>query len=466
MPHVTPLHADDPVRVGRYRLAGHIVGMPSSGSVFLGRDMSGGDVTISMLEGDWTGEAAERDRFTQEANAARRVAPYCAARILGSGFDGGRAFLVSEHVAGPSLEELVTAGESWRGRDLEALAIGTATGLASVHEAGLVHGEFDPAHVVLGPDGPRVIEFGISPPYGSATPSADMREWARTVLYAAAGRPAGTEDLALLPEPLRAVAAQCLLAEPGNRPSARSAVTDLIGPGFSPAGALAEGSRRATAAAVDQPPAPARGPAAAPGRSPEAAPGRRPAAGPGRGPAAAIGRRPGAGLGRGPATPPRGRTRRTAAIFAVVMTICVLAVLAVYLAHAAGSQRPGTAARGSVTTPAGRAAPPVTVPNALAGTWSGQVTQSGPADVFSVRVTLAPGSTGGTVSYSGTSLSCSGELAAVSGTQGSLKLDQAISHGPCVGGTITLTTGSADTLGFSFHGKSGPTATGTLSKAS
>jgi len=94
------------------------------------------------------------------------------------------------------------------------------------------------------------------------------------------------------------------------------------------------------------------------------------------------------------------------------------------------------------------------------------VTQSGPADVFSVRVTLAPGSTGGTVSYSGASLSCSGKLAAVSGTPGSLKLTQEISNGPCVGGTITLTAGPAGTLGFSFQGKSGPTATGTLSKAS
>jgi eukaryotic-like serine/threonine-protein kinase len=429
MPHVTPLHADDPVRVGRYRLAGRIEGMPSSGSVYLAKDVGGSAVTITMLEGDWTEEAAERDRFTQEANAARRVAPYCAARILAAGFDGGGAFLVSEYVAGPSLEEVVTAGGPWQGLDLEALAIGTATGLAAVHEAGLVHGEFGPRHVVLGPEGPRVIEFGISPPYGSATPSADMREWAHTMLYAAAGHPGDTEDLALLPEPLHAVAARCLLAGPADRPSARSAVIDLLGAGISPAGALAEGSRRAAATAGRKLPAPA-----------------------------------------GPAGSPRQRSRRTVAIWSIVTTICVLAaVVTVYLLHAAASQQPGAAAPTrtlGATTPSRPAAPSPTVPAVLAGTWSGQVSQSAPADVFSVQVTLVPGATAGTISYSGTSLSCSGKLSAVSDSLGSLKLNQAISHGPCLGGTVTLTAGPAGSLAFSFQGKSGPTATGTLTKAS
>ena len=87
--------------------------------------------------------------------------------------------------------EFVTEEGAWEGRDLQALAIGTATGLAAIHQAGLVHGDFGPEYVVLSADGPRVIEFGITPPYGSATPAADMRAWARTLLFAAAGGPAG-----------------------------------------------------------------------------------------------------------------------------------------------------------------------------------------------------------------------------------------------------------------------------------
>ena len=40
---------------------------------------------------------------------ARRVAPFCAARILDAGFDNGLPFLVSEFIEGPSLAETVTA---------------------------------------------------------------------------------------------------------------------------------------------------------------------------------------------------------------------------------------------------------------------------------------------------------------------------------------------------------------------
>jgi hypothetical protein len=105
------------------------------------------------------------------------------------------------------------------------------------------------------------------------------------------------------------------------------------------------------------------------------------------------------------------------------------------------------------------------VPAALAGTWSGQVTQNAPADVFTVQVSLAAGASTGSVQYSGASLSCAGNLTVVSDSPGSLRLSQAITHGPCAGGTVMLTTGPHGTAGFSFEGKQGPAATGTLTKA-
>ena len=248
MPHVRPLHAEDPRRVGQYRLAGRIVGMPAAGPVYLARSVDGTEVTITLLDGEWTTDSAARDRFTAEASAARRVAPFCAARLLGAGFDAGHAYLVSEYIAGPSLRESVTEEGAWYDSDLEALAVGTATGLAAIHQAGLVHGEFGPAYVVLGPEGPRVVDFGITPPYGSATPAADMLAWARTMLFAAAGGRAGHGDLDLLPRPLREVTAKCLSPGPSERPSARSAVTELLGDDTPECGGLSArecGARRA-----------------------------------------------------------------------------------------------------------------------------------------------------------------------------------------------------------------------------
>ncbi|HEY1619550.1 MAG TPA: hypothetical protein VGG25_18150 [Streptosporangiaceae bacterium] len=433
MPHVEPLHADDPSHVGRYRLSGRIAGMPGASPVYLARTVDGSDVMITLLDGDWTADPAERDRFTEEANAASMVAPFCAARILGAGFDGKQAFLVSEHVPGPSLRELVTEEGPWEGRDLEALAIGTATGLAAIHQAGLVHGGFGPQYVVLNPDGPRVIEFGITPPYGSATPGNDMRAWARTLLFAAAGAPPDPayNDLELLPEPLRELASRCLSGGP-DQPTARSVVIDLLGDDDPPAGVLAEGARRAAPAAA--PPIP-----------------------------------------EGAQEPPRqGRTRRAVTLWwAAGVAVCIVAIaLVIYVLQGTSGQPsppssgPKTASPHPTAKPSAKPTRTVTIPASLAGTWSGQVSQDSSSGTFSVTVdvSLGSGATAGSIHYSGP-FTCSDDLNLVSDTFGTLTLDQATVKGPCQRGVVTLTPGSGSTLQFSFKGKGAPAATGTLTKA-
>ena len=223
MPQVAPLGPDDPKRVGRYRLTGRIVGIPAASPTYLGRTTAGDRVTVTLFAADRTPDGAARDRFTAEARAARRVSPFCAARILDTGIEADRAYLVSEYVPGPLLSEVVAADGPRTGAELEALAIGMATGLAAVHQAGLVHGEFGPEHVVLGVDGPRVIGFDITPPYGNATPAADMLAWAQTVLFAATGTSPSAAALVDLPEPLRGMVASCGAAEPAaGRPPGRS----------------------------------------------------------------------------------------------------------------------------------------------------------------------------------------------------------------------------------------------------
>ncbi len=246
MPLVTPLRPDDLRRVGRYRLSGRVadgLDHPDSAGTFLSRLPDGTPVAVTLLARAAAPDSASRDRFTAEATVARRVAPFCAARILDAGFDGDQPFLVSEFIEGPSLAETVAAEGPLEGPVLAALAIGAATGLTSIHQAGLVHGDFGPDHVVLGTEGPRVVHFSTTPPYGPATPSADLMAWAQTILFAA-GRP----DVASLPEQLRNTVSACMSADPASRPPARTLVTALLGHNDPAAGLLAEGTRRARAA--------------------------------------------------------------------------------------------------------------------------------------------------------------------------------------------------------------------------
>ena len=253
----------------------------------------------------------------------------------------------------------------WEGRDLLALAIGTATGLAAIHQAGLVHGDFGPEHVVLGPDGPRVVGFGITPPYGIATPAADLRAWVHTVLYAAAGGtadPEDPEDLDLLPEPLRRLAVRCMSANPADQPSARSLVLQLLGDDHPPAGVLGEGSRRAARVSV-RPAAPRPRTRTRPG--PGSA-GRWPPGGwPGWPPAS----------WRSPRSSSSCRTRAAARL--------------ARRSRRCRTGRPTPHRAPSPPTPA------VKVPAALAGTWSGQVSQDQPGRRFQVPVNLVPGANAG-----------------------------------------------------------------------
>jgi serine/threonine protein kinase len=254
MPHVTPLQADDPRRVGRYRLTGRIASQAGADGdtqrVFMAKMVDDGTVIVTLLGGERVADAAARDRFTAEARVARRVAPFCAARILDAGIEHDEPYLVAEYVPGPTLTEAVGHEGPMPPATLEALAIGTATGLMAIHQTGLVHGRLGPDHVVLGPDGPRVTHFGITPPYGAATPAADLGAWANTVIFAAVGRrPVGRQDLDALPDDLRDIVAACLAPDLAARPVARTVLTRLLRGHDLSSGLLTEGTRQARPAA-------------------------------------------------------------------------------------------------------------------------------------------------------------------------------------------------------------------------
>jgi hypothetical protein len=496
MPQQTPLLPGDPRRLGRYRLGGRIAGIPSDDPIFIGIDPAGTEVAISLLHGDWARDAAARDRFAAEAAVAKRVPPFCAARVLDAGQDPAGAYLVSEHIPGPSLLEFVATSGVRRTHELEAVALAMATGLASVHQAGLVHGNFGPEYVIMAADGPpRVVEFGITPPYGVATPSADMLAWAQTVVFAALGRPAATmEDLEVLPGLIREPVAQCLDPEPTERPAARTVVLDLLGDGALPAGVLAEGARRAARLAArgrhDQIHQSAAGgprlagqrshgvshPSARPPSFRDSRPGDRPASTSGSRHSHAAAPSDAHHLAQ-PATRSAGRAgrgRRTAWLIGAVVVIVVAVAVAVHLAQ--GTPRQPTASHSTSAdqaakksrSPSQSASPSQgpTTPAAFAGSWTGRVRQAS-IDTYHVTVDFTSGATSGTISYSGASFSCSGALNLTTATSTVLTLSQGIIHGQskCENGSVTITLTSTNTVRFNFRKDGGPGASGTLNRS-
>ncbi|WP_214317346.1 serine/threonine-protein kinase [Nonomuraea sediminis] len=257
MPHVEPLREGDPAAVGPYRLMGRL-GAGGQGIVYLAQGRNGVPVAVKVLR-----DGLADDRFAKEIAAARRVEPFCIAQVLDASL-GGRPYIVTEYVEGPSLQQAGRHG----GAELQRLAVATATALAAIHQAGVVHRDFKPANVLLGPGGPRVIDFGIAraadagltatssivgtPAYmapeqlaGAAVgPAADVFAWASVIVFAANGTPPFGDDslpavinrilhnepmLGDLPQPLRSIVLGCLAKDPARRPPMQEVLLQLLG---------------------------------------------------------------------------------------------------------------------------------------------------------------------------------------------------------------------------------------------
>ncbi|MFF5209679.1 protein kinase [Streptosporangium sp. NPDC000396] len=263
MPEVIPLSHDDPPYLGEYRIVGKL-GEGGKITVYLATGPGEERVAVKLVHAGLTGT----ERFLHKVEELRQVSAFCTAQVIETGLSGDRPYVVSEYIDGPTLREAVEDDGPLRGTALHRLAIGTMTALVAIHQAGVVHRDFNPGSVLLGPDGPRVIDFGIAealesgaasttrsvgtPAYltpeqleGEAVgPAADLFAWGSTMLFAASGRPPfeggsmsatinrilrSEPDLTFLDDDLRGLVADCLAKDPLHRPTASDALLRLVG---------------------------------------------------------------------------------------------------------------------------------------------------------------------------------------------------------------------------------------------
>jgi predicted Ser/Thr protein kinase len=283
-----PLRVTDPREVGGYGLVGRL-GEGGQGVVFLAVSSAGTQVALKVLPA--TTDSQVRSRFLKEVAAAQRVARFCTVQVLDAGIFERRPYIVSEYIDGPSLIEVVEQDGPRGGPALERIAVATLTALGAVHAAGMVHRDFKPANVLLGPDGPVVIDFGLATVPGMTTTglsgheamgtpafmapeqlagervtaAADMWSWAVSMTFAGTGELPftgesltamafailnGEPSVGSLPEPLSSLIHRCLDKDPALRPSARDALNELVAAGAQPAGPLPP--QAATLAVDDQ----------------------------------------------------------------------------------------------------------------------------------------------------------------------------------------------------------------------
>jgi serine/threonine protein kinase len=266
-PGTEPLRRWDPESIGPYVILGRL-GAGAMGQVYLGRSAAGRLVAVKTIKVELAEEAGFRTRFAQEVAAARRVSGAFTAAVVEADPEADVPWLATAYVPAPSLSQLVQACGPLPVRTVRWLAAGCAEALDSIHGAGLVHRDLKPSNVLVAPDGPRVIDFGVAraaerieltttrgavgtPAYMApeqaretrqASVASDVYSLGATLLFAATGHPPyrgdtpmdvlarlATEepDLSGLPDELTGLIAACLQRVPRTRPTSSAVLAQL-----------------------------------------------------------------------------------------------------------------------------------------------------------------------------------------------------------------------------------------------
>jgi MFS family permease len=262
---VDQLTSSDPTHIGPYRLVARL-GAGGMGLVYLGRSEAGRTVAVKVVQAEYAQHPEFRRRFAREVAASRRVGGAWTADVLDADTDAAVPWVATQYILGPDLATVVARDHGPLPADsVRVLANRLALALRAVHGAGLIHRDLKPSNVLVTVDGPRVIDFGIaramdgltgdslhtrtgmligSPGFMSPeqvrgrelTPASDVFCLGAVLVYAATGRllfgadetglnahlfriAEEEPDLIGVPEPLLALAAECLDKDPARRPT-------------------------------------------------------------------------------------------------------------------------------------------------------------------------------------------------------------------------------------------------------
>ncbi|WP_424210925.1 serine/threonine-protein kinase [Streptomyces sp. BI20] len=254
---IRPPLPGDPARIAGRRVVGRL-GAGGMGTVYAVLDDDGRRLAVKTVHPQFAADPEFRSRFRREVAVLRRVSGPCLVPFVDADPDAEVPWLVTEYAPGETLDGWLAAHGPLTGARLALFAAGTAAALAAVHAAGVVHRDLKPANVILSPEGPRVLDFGIahvtggtavtrtgfttgtpgwiSPEQyrdGLSTARGDVFAWGALIAHAAHGRPVfgvgapdavafrvlgGEPDLDGVPAELRELVAACLAKDPADRP--------------------------------------------------------------------------------------------------------------------------------------------------------------------------------------------------------------------------------------------------------
>lgn len=257
----------DPSQVGGWELLGRL-GAGGMGTVYLGRD-GARLAAVKVIAAGLGGDATFRDRFRREIEICRRVRGAQVAELYDADPLGSQPWLAVQYIEGPTLSLAIEQHGALSALTLQGFALATAEALHQIHAAGVTHRDLKPSNVILTPETPVIIDFGIAAAaeataltatgtsMGSAGwmapeqilgnpcgPATDVFAWGALVAYASTGKPPygvgrpeslvyrvvhGSPDLDGVPDNYLDLVTRALSVDAGSRPTVPEVLSNLTG---------------------------------------------------------------------------------------------------------------------------------------------------------------------------------------------------------------------------------------------
>jgi len=160
--HVEYEEADLPGSYRPYEV-GSYVGSGTYGDVYRATEkLSGREMALKILKREWLSDDDTVRRFRREAAVLARLAHPNILRVHNFGRYGPTFFIAMDLLEGRTLDELV--------RDRSPMQVGEAvsysrqilSGLAVLHESGVIHRDLKPANVMASDDRAVIVDFGMA----------------------------------------------------------------------------------------------------------------------------------------------------------------------------------------------------------------------------------------------------------------------------------------------------------------
>ncbi|MCX6421750.1 MAG: protein kinase [Actinobacteria bacterium] len=261
-----PLREKDPRQLGEFRLLSRL-GAGGMGTAFLAQGEKEW-VVVKVVRADVADEPGFAARFQRELAAMDTLNGAGTPRLLASAVEADPPWFAMEFIRGTTLARRVADSGALPVEEVTALAATLIGVISKIHQAGVIHRDLKPANIMLSPDGPRVIDFGIVSLQDSTqvtrtgvvlgsmgwlapeqvtgdpvTAATDVHAWALCVVFAATGTAPFTADGSAaaiyavlqatppippqLPQPLRDLLRRALSKDPAERPSVDQALAEL-----------------------------------------------------------------------------------------------------------------------------------------------------------------------------------------------------------------------------------------------